>query len=138
MSLYANGICTSDRNLGSLGRGPLALLVRFPRFSPCTLHPEVSPPRALLAIHGAHCLLGLIFATEVDKEVVVVTGFESLSRVRGKQFADALTNIIAGLEGFLIYQIPQLENTYTWKSWKKLLILILRASWSVSLGRPPT
>lgn len=89
--LYPNRDFTSDRDLGCCGGRPFALLLGFPVFSSCTLHAKVRAPGTFLSVHSTHCCLSLIFAAEVDEEVVVVTGFESLRGVWGKQLADAFT-----------------------------------------------
>lgn len=82
--LRSNAHFASGRDLGCLGRGPFASLLRPPCFSPRSLHPEVGAPRTLLAIHGVHGGLGLFNRAEVDKQVVMVTGFEPLGRVRSE------------------------------------------------------
>lgn len=86
--LYGNFV--GSRDLSRLGRRHLASLVP-PCLSPGPLDPKVGAPGTLLAIHSVHSLLSLFDGAEVDKKVVVVTGFESLGGVRSKQLADVLT-----------------------------------------------
>ena len=58
------------------------------------MHPKVGAPRALLAIHGVHGRLGLFNRAEVDKQVIMVTGFKSLGRVRSEQLANVFTIVL--------------------------------------------
>lgn len=90
--LYSNGHLVGGRDLSRLGRRDLASVVP-PCLSPGPLDPKVGAPRTLLAIHSVHGVLGLFNAAEVDKKVVVVTGFESLGGVRSKQLANVLTKV---------------------------------------------
>lgn len=89
-TLYPNGNFVGCRDLSRLGRWHLASVVP-PCLSSGPLDPKVGAPRTLLAIHSVHGVLGLLNAAEVDKEIVVVTGFKSLGGVRSKQLANVLT-----------------------------------------------
>ena len=89
--LRSNAHFASGGDLGCLGRGIFVSLLRPPCFSPRSLHPEIGAPGAFLAVHGVHGRLGLFNCAEVDKQVVMVPGFEPLGRVRSEQLANVFT-----------------------------------------------